>query len=234
MSTSYLVQRHRAEATENATPLPSLLHPLARRRARRVQRARQVSNQCLAWRVQDILAACNLTQSDYSIAGGRVVHIPQVVSVITGPPVGLVIRLLPCQLPKDFAALAPRMAYHLGMARVRIVSLQPPFIRMDLLSQADQAIDDRPADGSDGVNVELDRRRRPRCRVPSQPQDKKPRIATNGKAESVTSRLDLQYGPDTHLNNHRASEELRVQIADMSSSEVGGPAHPSSNGRVFR
>ena len=137
MSTSYPAQRSYEETAENVSPLPSLLHPLARRRARQRQRAHQERNQRLAWRVQDILAGCDLIQSDYSIAAGRVVHIPQVMSVTTGPPVQLTIRILPGQMPQDFTAKAPVIAYHLGMAQVKIIPLQPPFIRLDLLARVE-------------------------------------------------------------------------------------------------
>jgi hypothetical protein len=147
MSATYPIQRSHEETTENVTPLPSLLHPLARRHARRLERAHHENNQRLAWRVQDILAACNLTQTDYSIASGRVVHIPQVISVVTGPPAGLIIRLSSCQMPKDFTTIAPTVAYHLGVTQVRIVPLQPPFIRLDLLPHAEQTDDDHPLAG---------------------------------------------------------------------------------------
>ncbi|MBV9143249.1 MAG: hypothetical protein JO115_20425, partial [Pseudonocardiales bacterium] len=43
----------------------------------RLERARQRQNQELAWRVQDIIAGRGLIQSDFSVGGGRVVHIPQ-------------------------------------------------------------------------------------------------------------------------------------------------------------
>jgi hypothetical protein len=138
MSASYSVQRSYEETVENANPLPSLLHPLARRRARRLKLAHQERNQWLAWRVQNVLAGCDLIQTDYSIAAGRVVHIPQVMSVATGPPVQLTIRILPGQMPQDFAAKAPVIAYHLGVAQVRITPLQPPFIRLDLLARVQQ------------------------------------------------------------------------------------------------
>jgi hypothetical protein len=96
-------------------------------------RAPQEHNQTLAWRTQDIIAGLELTQTDFSIAGGRVVRIPQVVSVAAGPPVGLHIRILPGQTPDDFAARAPAIAYNLGVAQVRVVPLGPSLIRLDLL-----------------------------------------------------------------------------------------------------
>ncbi|MGH3769523.1 MAG: hypothetical protein ACRDS0_24135 [Pseudonocardiaceae bacterium] len=104
-----------------------------RRRARRLERIRQADDQQLAWRVQEILVGCGLSQTDYSIAGGRVFHIPQVISVIAGPPVGLKIRMLPAQMPDDFAIHAQRIAYNLEVADVRVVPLGPSLIRLELL-----------------------------------------------------------------------------------------------------
>ncbi|MDQ3153875.1 MAG: hypothetical protein M3R63_19910 [Actinomycetota bacterium] len=119
---------------QNNAPLPSLLlHPLARRRARQIERTRKVGDQRLAWRVQDILAGLGLTQSDYSIGGGRTVHIPTVVAVTAGPPVGLEIRILPGQMPDHFARHASVIAYNLGMAEVRVVPLGPFLIRLELV-----------------------------------------------------------------------------------------------------
>ncbi len=111
--------------------LPSLLRPLARHRAWRLERAHQRNKQELAWRVQDVLAGCGLVQTDYSISCGRVVHIPEVVSVVIGPVTSVKIRLVVGQMPKDFTAKAQAMAYHLGAAEVRIVVLEPPFLRLD-------------------------------------------------------------------------------------------------------
>ncbi len=76
-----------------------LRRPLARHRARQREYRRQEHNQLLAWRVQDILTGRGLTQAYYSIGGGRGWHVPQVISVVDGPPVGLIIRTLPGRHP---------------------------------------------------------------------------------------------------------------------------------------
>jgi hypothetical protein len=124
------------EPGENIAPLPSLLrHPLARHRARQLERARQARDQLLAGRVQDILFGRGLTQIAFSIGGGRTIYVPQVVSVIAGPPVGLDIRTLPGQTPDDFAKHAPAIAYNLGVAEVRVVPLGPSLIRLELLDE---------------------------------------------------------------------------------------------------
>jgi hypothetical protein len=119
---------------ETVAPLPSRLrHPLARRRAQHLARTRHAHNQILAWRVQDSLAELGLTHQDYSIAGGRMVHIPQVIRVVTGPPVGLVIRMLPGQKAETFTAHAPAIASYLGVTQVGVVPLEYPLIRLELL-----------------------------------------------------------------------------------------------------
>jgi hypothetical protein len=56
-----------------------------------------------------------------------------VISVADGPPVGLTIRMLPGQMPEDFAAHAQAFAYNLGVAHVRVIPLGPSRIRLDLL-----------------------------------------------------------------------------------------------------
>jgi hypothetical protein len=83
--------------------------------------------------VQDIIAGLGLTQMDFSIGGGRVVHIPKVVSMAAGPPVGLDIKILPGQSPEDFSAHERTIAYDLGVAEVRVVPLGPDRIRLELL-----------------------------------------------------------------------------------------------------
>jgi hypothetical protein len=124
------------EPDENVMSHPSLLgHPLAWRRARRDERIHRVSDQQLAWRVQDVLVGCGLSQDDYSVGGGRVFHIPEVISVRIGPPVTLDVRMLLGQTPEDFVAHASAMAYDLGVAEVRVVPLEVPLIRLELLSK---------------------------------------------------------------------------------------------------
>jgi hypothetical protein len=111
-----------------------LRHPLEWRHNRDLERRQQVGYERLAQRVEEIIAGLELVQSDFSIASGRVFHIPEVVSVAPGPPVGLDIRMLPGQSPDDFSAHAPAIAYDLGVAEVRVVPLGPNLIRLELLS----------------------------------------------------------------------------------------------------
>lgn len=108
-----------------------------RRRARELERRRQEHNQRLAWHLEDILRGRGLTQPYYSMVGGRGLHVPQVISVIDGPPVGLEIQLLPGQTPHDFAAHTGAIAYNLGVAAVRVIPLGPSLIRLELLPGPD-------------------------------------------------------------------------------------------------
>ena len=73
------------EPEEHIFSRPSLLrHPLAWRRARRRERIHRSNDQRLAWRVQDVLVGCGLSQDDYSVGGGRTFHIPQKLSASHG------------------------------------------------------------------------------------------------------------------------------------------------------
>lgn len=132
---SYQSAQARQEPDEHAFPRPWLLyHPFAWCRARRRERIHLSNDQRLAWRVQDVLVGCGLSQDDYSVASGRVFHIPQVLSIGHGPPVSLDIRLLQGQTPENFAAHTSAIAYGLGVAEVRVIPLEPPLIRLQLLS----------------------------------------------------------------------------------------------------
>jgi hypothetical protein len=124
----------REEPKENVGLVSWLLQrSQVRRRARRLELMRQQDNQRLASRVQDILVGRGLTQAYYGITGGRSLYVPQVMSVVTGPPVGLYIRTLPGQTPDDFAAHAPAIAYNLGVVEVRVVPIDTSLIRLELL-----------------------------------------------------------------------------------------------------
>ncbi|MBV8993177.1 MAG: hypothetical protein JO287_05635 [Pseudonocardiales bacterium] len=109
------------------------------RHAQELQLRRQAAYQRLAWHVQDILVGCGLFQADFSIGGGRVFHIPQVVSVLPGPPLGLNIRMLPGQMPDDFAAHARRIAYNLDVAEVCVIPLGSYLIRLELVPKHSSA-----------------------------------------------------------------------------------------------
>lgn len=104
-----------------------------RRPRRHNQDPEQEQHERLAQRVEEIIAGLGLTQTGHSIAGSQIVRTPQVVSVDLGPPAGLDIRILPGQSPDDFSAHTAAIAYDLGVAEVRVVSLGPSLIRLLLV-----------------------------------------------------------------------------------------------------
>ena len=124
-----------SDGTGRRPPLLGRLLPRrkALRDARRHERLQRQRNQRLAEKVETILAGSGLSQSDYSVAGGRSYHFPRVVSVDEGPPVTVTIRLLEGEAPDDVAVHAPAIAYDLGVTDVRVVSLGPLLIRLELL-----------------------------------------------------------------------------------------------------
>lgn len=131
------------QLTENLVPrrpwlrrLASWLRSLpARRYARRLERMRQVADARRAAYVRKIIAERGLIQADYSIGGGRIVHIPQVVGMDYGPPATVDIRLLPGQTPDEFVRQAPAIAYNLRVAEVQVVPLAHLLIRLVLLPE---------------------------------------------------------------------------------------------------
>jgi Domain of unknown function (DUF1918) len=128
--------RHPGDTAAVTPRLARLRHPLEWLHNRDLERRQQAGYEQLARRVEEIIVGLDLVQSDFSIAAGRVFHAPEVVSVDPGPPVGLDIRMLPGQSPKDFSKHAAAIAYDLGMAEVRVVPLGPSVIRLELLPHA--------------------------------------------------------------------------------------------------
>lgn len=122
-----------AVAAGTAPWLFHLRHPLEWRHSRDLERRQRIRDARLAQRAQDIIAGLGLNHTEFSIGGGRAIHVPEVVSVTAGPPVGLDIHTLPGHTPDDFAAHAPAIAYNLGVAEVRVVPLGPDRIRLELL-----------------------------------------------------------------------------------------------------
>jgi hypothetical protein len=132
------------EPIETVTFRASLLHhPLARYRARQLERRRQENARQLerrrqenarqlASRLQEIIIGCGLTQLSYTLSGDYNLHAPQVLSVGDGSPVEVDILILPGQTPDHFTEHAPAIAYNLDMTEVRVVPLGPSWIRLEL------------------------------------------------------------------------------------------------------
>lgn len=69
-----------------------------------------------------------------NVAAGQTIITPDLVAVAGGPPLALVVRLMPGQLTADVTAVADRLAPALGAARVRVVGLSDGVhVRLELL-----------------------------------------------------------------------------------------------------
>ncbi|MGH3787660.1 MAG: hypothetical protein ACRDRG_14160 [Pseudonocardiaceae bacterium] len=98
---------------------------------------RPSSYQRYAWRVQDILVGCGLSQSGSSLVGGTNYYLPKVTQVFPGPPPGppraLNVQIMPGQSPDDYARHARTIAYNLDLAAVRVTGLGPYLIQLELV-----------------------------------------------------------------------------------------------------
>jgi hypothetical protein len=121
--------------------------PLPWRRVRQPNRMQRERDRRLVRRVAEVFAGCGLIQDGYCIASGRTFLFPQVVSVVDGPPVAVCVDILPGQTPADFAKHASRIAYHLGVAEVRVVPRKGSRIRLELLPHDGGAMSAESLDG---------------------------------------------------------------------------------------
>lgn len=71
-----------------------------------------------------------------NVAAGQTIVTPDLVAVAAGPPLALVVRLMPGQLTADVTAVADRLAPALGAARVRVTGLSDGVhVRLELLDR---------------------------------------------------------------------------------------------------
>ncbi|MGH3685056.1 MAG: hypothetical protein ACRDQY_05545 [Pseudonocardiaceae bacterium] len=91
------------------------------------------SEQRYAWKVQDILVGCGLSQPGASPVGGQLFHIPLVIKIEGRPPNQLTIQILPGQSPKHYEAHAETIAYNLGVDEVHVFPLGPYEILLKLV-----------------------------------------------------------------------------------------------------
>ena len=96
------------------------------------ERMRQMATQQLVQRVEKILVGVGLAQAGYSVAGGRIVISPEVISVAERP-MRLTIHTLPGQIPDDFVKAAPRIADNLDVAEVHVDRLGPSLLQLRLV-----------------------------------------------------------------------------------------------------
>lgn len=102
---------------------------------RRRQEERQLARWAakLGWQWADTMEGTDLVHHTQTVGGIKHTVTPQVHSVDPGPPVSLLVRLLPSQDVKDFEACADHIAEGMGMPMVDIASCGSGWIKVALL-----------------------------------------------------------------------------------------------------
>jgi hypothetical protein len=90
------------------------------------------------WQWSDVVAVTQLAQ--HTTTAGRLYHtaVPQAHSVDPGPPVTLLVQMLPTQLVEDFQAQAQRIARGMGVSMLQIAPYGPGWIEVALLDHDPQ------------------------------------------------------------------------------------------------
>lgn len=81
-------------------------------------------------------------------ASGQAMSIPTIGRIRIGRPTSFTVRLQPGQLPRDIAAVAPRLADAMGVHEVRVTPLAAEWVRIELLTSP-------PPAGAAGATVTL-------------------------------------------------------------------------------
>jgi hypothetical protein len=87
----------------------------------------------LGWVWYDAADIAQLTRHSMTPARLTVTHVPEVHSVDEGPPVTLLVRMLPGQVADDFHAQEERLASAMDVPAVRIEPYEPGWIKVILL-----------------------------------------------------------------------------------------------------
>ncbi|WP_224392833.1 FtsK/SpoIIIE domain-containing protein [Pseudonocardia sp. ICBG1293] len=103
----------------------------ARRAARELDRRRMELREDFAWRWRQVCEHVGLCRS-VSVAAGQTVVVPRLVNVDIGDYLALIVKLLPGQKPEDFIAQVDRIAWALGVLRVRIIPRGMGWLRIEL------------------------------------------------------------------------------------------------------
>ena len=85
------------------------------------------------WQWSDTMEGTHLSHPSRTAGGIHHIVAPQVRSVDPGPPVTLLVRMLPGQLAEDFEAESHRIAEGMGVPAVRIVPRAAGWIQVFLL-----------------------------------------------------------------------------------------------------
>jgi hypothetical protein len=102
-------------------------------RRRRQEREQAEATRYLGWQWQDTALGAGLVRRTESAAGIPHVSMPELVRVDVGPPVTLVVRMLPGQLIDDYRKQAHRIAEGMGVAMVRVSPGHIGWVRLGLL-----------------------------------------------------------------------------------------------------
>jgi S-DNA-T family DNA segregation ATPase FtsK/SpoIIIE len=89
----------------------------------------------LTWQWNDTADGANLVHRGQSAAGISHTSIPALVFIEAGPPLTLIVRMLPGQLVDDFRAQAHRIAEGMGVPMVRISTERHGWVRVALLAR---------------------------------------------------------------------------------------------------
>jgi S-DNA-T family DNA segregation ATPase FtsK/SpoIIIE len=87
----------------------------------------------LGWRWNDAADIADLTRHSMTPARIPLTVAPQVHSVELGPPVTLLVRMLPGQIVDDFETRAERIAAAMDIPAVHIESYEPGWVKVILL-----------------------------------------------------------------------------------------------------
>ncbi|HVL83210.1 MAG TPA: FtsK/SpoIIIE domain-containing protein, partial [Pseudonocardia sp.] len=107
--------------------------PLEWWRRRREARHLDEMARYLGWQWDDTVDGANLVHRSATAAGIRHTSCPEVWWVEAGPPLTLIVRMLPGQVLADFEAQAHRIAEGMGVPMVRISSHRHGWLRVSLL-----------------------------------------------------------------------------------------------------
>jgi len=102
-------------------------------RRHRQERAHAEESRYLGWQWQDTVLGAGLVRHTESAAGIPHVSMPELVRVDAGPPVTLVVRMLPGQVVDDYRKQAHRIAEGMGVPMARFSSGQVGWVRIGLL-----------------------------------------------------------------------------------------------------
>jgi S-DNA-T family DNA segregation ATPase FtsK/SpoIIIE len=109
--------------------------PLGWLRRRREERELAWFNTALSWEWEDTVEGADLVHRSMTAAGIPNTSIPRVIGVEDGPPLALVVRMLPGQVVDDFRAQAHRLAEGMSVPMVRVTNPDHGIIRVALLQR---------------------------------------------------------------------------------------------------